>query len=138
MCVLFHALILFNHLYSVNCILQSREGSRVEDKRFNVAVSHNNNSSSGGGARARVPNPHINNPRGANPRVRNPVSSNPQQILGQNKHKTNNRNKQGLVFFHFYLISSQIYSLEVDGKSRIQIVGFLSRLSWSRQNYTFM
>ncbi|XP_042242915.1 uncharacterized protein LOC121880024 isoform X4 [Homarus americanus] len=75
--------------------LQSREPIRVEDKRFNVSVSHNNNSSSGGGARARVSNPHLNNPRGGNARVRNPVSTNSQQILGQNKHKTNNRNKQG-------------------------------------------
>ncbi|XP_069946301.1 uncharacterized protein [Cherax quadricarinatus] len=73
---------------------QTRESGRVEDKRFNVTVSHNNNSSSGAGARARVSNPHLINPRGANPRVRNPVSSNSQQVLGQNKHKTNNRNKQ--------------------------------------------
>ncbi|KAK7076079.1 hypothetical protein SK128_025800, partial [Halocaridina rubra] len=74
---------------------QSGEGSQIEDKRFNLAVTHNNNSAAAGsGARSRVTNPRLNNPKGA--RVRNPVSSaNRQQVLGQNKHKSNNRLKQG-------------------------------------------
>lgn len=76
---------------------KSGDNSRMEDKRFNVAVGHNNNTSSNSGPRARMSNPRINNSRGANPRVRNPVSSNRQHIHGQNKHKTNNRNKQGII-----------------------------------------
>ncbi|XP_050688542.1 uncharacterized protein LOC126981470 isoform X6 [Eriocheir sinensis] len=74
---------------------QGREGGRGEDKRFNVSLGHNN-TNSGAGARSRMPNPHINNPRGAaNPRVRNPVAASSQHLLSQNKHKANNRNKQG-------------------------------------------
>lgn len=76
-------------------LFQGREGGRGEDKRFNVSLGHNN-TNSGAGARARMPNPHINNPRGAaNPRVRNPVVASSQHLLSQNKHKANNRNKQG-------------------------------------------
>ncbi|KAG0725826.1 hypothetical protein GWK47_037836 [Chionoecetes opilio] len=71
-----------------------REGMRGEDKRFNVSVGHNN-TNCGVGARARMPNPHINNPRGGgNPRVRNPVAPGSKHLLSQNKHKANNRNKQ--------------------------------------------
>ncbi|KAK8381781.1 hypothetical protein O3P69_015065 [Scylla paramamosain] len=71
-----------------------REGIRGEDKRFNVSVGHNN-TNCGAGARARMPNPHINNPQGpTNPRVRNPVAPSSKHLLGQNKHKANNRNKQ--------------------------------------------
>lgn len=79
---------------------QGREGVRGEDKRFNVSVGHNN-TNCGAGARARMPNPHINNPQGAtNPRVRNPVAPSSKHLLGQNKHKANNRNKQSeLVSF---------------------------------------
>lgn len=60
-----------------------------------MSLGHDN-TNSGAGARARMPNPHINNPRGAaNPRVRNPVTASSQHLLIQNKHKANNRNKQG-------------------------------------------
>ncbi|KAK3885458.1 hypothetical protein Pcinc_010338 [Petrolisthes cinctipes] len=82
----------------------SRESSRVEDKRFNVSVNNSSGGTGmmvgdpGGGARARVPEPsphHMNNhprPPQSHPRVRNPVSP---SHHGQNKHKANNRNKQG-------------------------------------------
>ncbi|XP_045137928.1 uncharacterized protein LOC123520093 isoform X9 [Portunus trituberculatus] len=79
---------------AASALLPGREGIRGEDKRFNVSVGHNN-TNCGAGARARMPNPHINNPQGAtNPRVRNPVASSSKHLLGQNKHKANNRNKQ--------------------------------------------
>lgn len=105
------------HELSDMLLPQGREGIRGEDKRFNVTVGHNN-TNCGAGARARMPNPHINNPQGAtNPRVRNPVAPSSKHLLSQNKHKANNRNKQSeLISFIIVDVLDTVYIVNLANK----------------------